>query len=341
MSHQRISSPEIWLPPSAKYGEVDSDLLMEEGVSAYQSLANRELRHGGVADDTLIDRGIFVKNKKHREIDDADGLIQNGEVIVPLSRFGFRTSPVEAETGVPLPILSTRRSGSTDYHHASFYGEVYKQQLEHRAVRYSRLQNVSKWAHTMYHQQFDGTAYPVDEHDAFKQTILNCAGYVPPYGIHIKGKELIVRALNPKEKTALRGPFSFITESYGHGRGDQRKSIGQFIMYYALAQEIDFGKHIEVEEFLSLTPNVLEKKPELWERKFALGMKLTHEVISGSLDPVRPDFTRAVRQQALRKIKGPRITDPWPIAKSQLSAKESDYHNTLHVLLANRYGAAA
>jgi hypothetical protein len=203
---------------------------------------------------------------------------------------------------------------------------------------------VSQWAHTRYHQNFDGTAYPEDEHDAFKVTILNCAGYVPSYGVHVKQDELVIRPLRSNEKHALRKPRSFVTERYYRGRGEQRKSIGQFIMYYALSQQFDDMKQLEVEEFLSLTPEAIEKAPtshqhNLEERKVQLAMKLTNSAIDASVELVRPDFQRARKQDLLRRDLA--AIDPWSIAKAQLSDKEPDYYATLESLLANQFGAAA
>src|SRR5688572_19803253 len=131
MSHERTFQPETSI-----------------STQVYYDLAQREYRDYREVDEDGIHRtGLEKRKNKTRVLEDMER-----EVIIPISKHGFQMSPLEASTGVPLPIVSSTTGrggkGPHDYHHAFFYDKLYATTLEHRALRYSRLQRVPQWAHS-------------------------------------------------------------------------------------------------------------------------------------------------------------------------------------------------
>lgn len=222
------------------------------------------------------------------------------EVVIPISEKGVTMSPYERRTGVVLPIWG-RREGKTNRHHAHFYKQYYEkgprnQRAFLRALRFTRLQQVSIGDHNQYHEAFDGTADPISERRAFITTLLNEAGYIPPYVVDMSGGGLEVRETTAKVRLALRRPGTLTIER----SLSRRMEIGRFLMDYAVSQPLGHVRQDLLEEFVSLTPFALKNDEAKRNRKLELGMKLTNIAIGVAVDPVEKPFQQARESHALK-----------------------------------------
>lgn len=221
------------------------------------------------------------------------------EVITPVSNNSRPMAPYERRTGVVLPIWG-EGGGETNRHHAHFYRVLYEksprpQRAFLRAIRFTRLQRVSKTDHQTYHDNYDGTLLPPNEKRSFMTTILNEAGYIPPWVVDVRGSSPEIVETTDEMREALRRPGVLTIERSPHRRAE----IGQFLMYYALGQHLGHVKEELLDEFVHLTPHRIRRSEELRERKLALGMKLTNIAIGVAVDPIERAFQQARDQQAL------------------------------------------
>lgn len=222
------------------------------------------------------------------------------EVITPVSQNNRLMSPYERRTGVVLPIWG-EGGGETNRHHAHFYRVLYEksprpQRAFLRAIRFTRLQRVSKADHQTYHDNFDGTLLPPDAKRSFMTTILNEAGYIPPWVVDVRGSSPEIIATTPAIRQTLRRPGILTIERSPHRRAE----IGQFLMYYALGQQLGHVREDLLEEFIHLTPARTRRSDALRERKLELGMKLTNIAIGVAVDPVERHFQQARDSDALK-----------------------------------------
>lgn len=250
-------------------------------------------------------------------------------VIIPVNRFGNQMSPIEARTGVPLPIVAPFNQRRPNRHHAHFFKPDYVNgPLWLQAVRYSRLQWVGVAPHNVYHRTFDGTAFPQGINAAYDTTILNCAGYIPAWGVKITGRNMEIAELMTLERKKLRRPGTFCVEQ----QAAERSVIGQFLMNHALNQDlnsIDLN-HDHIQEFVAITDEDMLKNEVLRQRKLRLGMKLANKAIGGAVCQVNDDYQRARKTYMLRKHTP---STPWEIAKFQIAGREPDYFDTLKTRL--------
>lgn len=221
------------------------------------------------------------------------------EVITPVSSNNRLMSPYERRTGVVLPIWG-EGGGETNRHHAHFYRVLYEksprpQRAFLRAIRFTRLQRVSRTDHQFYHDNFDGTLLPPNEKRSFMTTILNEAGYIPPWVVDVRGSSPEITETTPEIRAALRRPGVLTIERSPHRRAE----IGQFLMYYALSQHLGHVKEELLGEFVELTPARTRRSEELRQRKLELGMKLTNIAIGVAVDPVERHFQQARDLEAL------------------------------------------
>lgn len=222
------------------------------------------------------------------------------EVLIPKTSMGRDMSPIEVRTGVVLPIWSPGE-GRTNRHHAHFYKEHFEkgplaQRALLRAVRFTRLQRVRKGPHRDYHDIFDGTADPANLRMAFTTTVLNEAGYIPPFVIDMTSKSPVIKETTPVMRATFREEGTFKTES----RQSRRREIGQFLMQYAHWQKFDHVKKTYIYEFIDLTPEKVMDDPKLQDRRDWLGMKLTNIAIGMAVDPFEKRFQQARDAKALR-----------------------------------------
>jgi hypothetical protein len=263
------------------------------------------------------DRGFFYPNEQTK-YETAMG----GEVLIPLDRDGEPMSPIEAATGVVLPIIApTRGSNWVDRHHAHFYKWVYTTgTLGEKALRASRLQRVDRKAHDTYHNTFRGTLIPETEADIFNTIILNLASYVPSYGVEINGRKSEIVPVSSQDRWALRSPTMFRPEMRFRG------TIGKFLMTYAMEQEFSIGKMSLIDDFLSLTKEAIRQDKSLRAKKLRLGIKLTNTVLGNVVNPMNPEYTELRRKRALSANSPPSV---FYVARNQIEGNEWQY---VHVL---------
>lgn len=221
-------------------------------------------------------------------------------VVVPVSKNGRPMSPYERRTGVVLPIWG-QQGGDTNRHHAHFYKSEYEkgprnQRAFLRAIRFTRLQRVERSDHQNYHNAFDGTQFPGSRRQSFLTTILNEAGYIPPWVVDMTGSSPEVTETTPRMRKELRQPGILTIERSSWRRAE----IGQFLMHYAIGQELGHVKESLLEEFVSLTPAKIKKSEESRLRKLEIGMKLTNIAIGVSVEPIERPFQQARDTQSLR-----------------------------------------
>ncbi len=239
--------------------------------------------------------------------------IFDGAVEIPCSPMGYPMSPVEVSTGVPLPIVGPR--GKTpNRHHTFFYEYDYtSSSLGRQAVRLSRIQRVGRYVHeAMFHQIFDGTAFPTSESREWEITILSLAGYVPDLGVKFKQGEARVRELSIKERKRLRRSDIILQDKPSKELG----KIGEFLLQYAYEHMRDGIEPLWVEEFLAISGAT--HKDELWPRKLKLAEKLANRAIDVAVDPVRPVFAQAHRQ---RKLRNGSPDSAWQVVKNKVAKR--------------------
>lgn len=260
------------------------------------------------------------------------------EVLIPKDNNGRDMSPVEARTGIVLPIWAPG-DGWTNRHHAHFYKRQYMngpRKIETRAVRYSRLQRVLLSAHNgsprAYHSQFEGTAFPRDEKQSFGIVILNCAGYIPPHVVDMTGSSAEIVGATDEMKQALRQPGVLGMENKKHAR----KRIGQFLMAHAVSQRFDHVKQSRIEQFLELCKPKYISDEEAQAKRLELGLRLSNIGLGVAVNPIDKTYFQARDEEALPE-EAPVCA--WQVAKDVVSGFEVDYLGDLEQNLTAQYAA--
>lgn len=246
------------------------------------------------------------------------------EILTPKNKEGRDLSPIEAKTGVALPIWSTGE-GETNRHHPHFYKRHYLsglRKLETRAVRFSRLQLVDKSAHDKYHLQFEGTAFPKNKQKSFEVTILNCAGYIAGHVVRLTDFGWGVTETTPEMKHAFQLP-GIMTIERGYRA---RREIGQFLMNHAISQSFDSVKQSQIEQFIELGKPKFKEDEAAQARRYRLGMRLTNIGLGLAVDGIDRSYKEARSLQALPE-EAPVCA--WKVAKNFVQGYEPDYYETL------------
>lgn len=130
--------------------------------------------------------------------------------------------PVDAQTGMPLPIAPTvdlsalPQNEINEHHH--FYprlSPILRDSLGGRALRVSRIQRVATTQHNFgdrpYHTFFkDGPDIPTDPQTQLGMCVLACAGYLPPQVVDTTSGEPVVRNMKEWEHNRLGRPNTYI-----------------------------------------------------------------------------------------------------------------------------------
>lgn len=243
-------------------------------------------------------------------------------------------APIEASTGVPLPIYQSKnvRTKAKNRHHAYFLESEYKVAGPgYRAVRFARLQKGNKGLHILYHEMVAGAEMPASDRELFNQTLLGYAGYVPQFAVDVAEGELNIVELEPSERDAMRRKNVFQIER----RSAYQAEIGSFLMNYAIWQDFEIEKRIELERFLSIRPRHLKKKPELRPVKERLAANLLDEALDFAVEPISKTYTEAKKERAL-KVGMPACA--LALVKSYVGEYLQDYVEPLHQRLALVYG---
>lgn len=260
------------------------------------------------------------------------------EVLIPKNQYGRDMSPVEARTGVVLPIWAPGE-GKTNKHHAHFYKRLYMngpRKIETRAVRYSRLQRVLMTAHNgspqSYHGQFEGTELPKDEKHSFGIIVLNCAGYIPSHVVDLSGSNAEIVETTDKMRRVLRQPGTIGIENRKHAR----KRIGQFLMSAAVAQRFDHVKQTQIEQFLEYCKPKYAGDDDIQTRRLELGLRLSNIGLGVAVNPIDKAYFQA-RDQAALPDAAPVCA--WQVAKDIVTGFEPDYLGELEYNLTEQYAA--
>lgn len=261
------------------------------------------------------------------------------EVIIPYNERGNPLSPIEARTGVILPILSlaSQEAGQgRNRHHAHFYSTDYENGTPaQRAVRFSRLQSTAKGKHRAYHSIFDGTRFPESVQEELVVTVLNYAEYVPDFAVDVSGSSFEIKELSRAEKAELQTAGTFTVEK----KRGLRAEIGQFLMGCAIWQDIPGqAKPLLIDEFLSITPEESLTDEDKREKKLQIGLRLINKGIGLAVDPINAEFYEARRRKAIPLGKP---VCAWLVVKEYVGGREPDYVDTLDDRLRIEYPEAA
>lgn len=258
------------------------------------------------------------------------------EVLTPFDEQGRRLSPLEAKTGVVLPIWAPG-DGRTNLHHRHFRKRDHlngPRKMETRSVRFSGLQRVQASAHDRYHDWVHGTGFPEDEKQSFGITIFNSARYIPSHVVEMSGSRPTIIETTPRMRRALLVPGVLTMER----RRSYRREIGQFLMYHAVAQNFDHVRQDKVEEFIELGQPQYARDELAQQRRYKIGMRLANIGLGLAVDGIDKKYHQARQEQALPD-EAPVCA--WQVAKDYVHGYEPDYFETLEENLITQFGIPA
>lgn len=236
-------------------------------------------------------------------------------------------TPVDEETGLPLPILvvdppnNRANTWFVDYHHHFHARARYVEDGNDAlmAVRMSRGQDLPRWLHEHYHGYFAGPKPPASREAAFRTCVLACAGVVPRQALDFGGNRgPFIRFASDRELRNL--PKTIHRE--GTQRKDmgktQRDHIGKFFAAYAIEQSIqEIVSQRVIDQFL-FTPDK--------HTRAQLGNLILRKAIEVSVEPVRPLYLSLRRRGLMRQV----VAEPQQIVDAYFTqSKRHDYHRTL------------
>lgn len=263
------------------------------------------------------------------------------EVAIFTDEKGHRTYPIEKATGRPLPIVIDQLGSAPNRHHAFYYKRYYKDGPVGRAMaRRASLQRVNQYDHQIIHREYEGgTPFPSDEEQEFDQTIWGMVGYIPLFGVRVRGREAEVTELSVKDKRKLRKPGIFTIERSPYLQDE----LADYLLDYAVAQQFEPRREAWVEEFLSISEKAAFGDSKVRDRREKLGMKLTNTAISAAVDPIESVFCEARKTHSLKLRKHtPPPSSAWEAVKVRVQGRESLHFGVLKYHLARRYlGEAA
>lgn len=200
-------------------------------------------------------------------------------------------SPVDAQTGLPLPILPVEAPSSQmahlweDYHHHWFTRRDPRLRgAGGLSLRYSYGQELPRWQHDVYHARFSGPPLPDKDNgdEQFRLAVLGCAGLIGPYAVDVTADnwQEPVR-MTADQYTYVADPRRLHIETYGPKRARSvRIHLGKFFAAHAIEQEgLAYVTPRAIKQFLST------KDPA---RKRELGNLLLGESIELAVAPLKP-----------------------------------------------------
>jgi hypothetical protein len=171
----------------------------------------------------------------------------------------LETTPVDELTNIPLLFVphwqvgtlmrSASKSGRfSDWNHAFFPRQSPELKgLAGLAVRYARVQRVSRLEHERYHQTYDGPPLPQTDEEKFRASVLCAAGYIPPVALNMGHRKPREEFLGIRQIQRLR--------TSGEVRVDRPARVKRFITRYVLDQEIEGVDGKFVSDFLTIRPS--------------------------------------------------------------------------------------
>lgn len=274
--------------------------------------------------DPSVDEGSFLYDRLK--------LLDRGFTLsdhnTPMDCYGLRT-PVDEQTGLPLPILPipafphSKVSSFSDYHHhyhprPMFTDTRFGGDDSLTAVRMSRGQQLPRWLHEHYHHFFSGPDLPSSRTEAFKLAVLGCAGVMPAMGIDFTGGNgPVMRELSGSEQTRTHKTIRREGE-HRHDRGrSQRNKIGFFFANYAVEQAVETAVSDRViDQFLFSHDKRV---------RIRLGNFILDKALDMSVDPIRPLY-KEVRPQLPPYSQ----SDPRKVVGAYfVASRRFDYHDAL------------
>jgi hypothetical protein len=255
------------------------------------------------------------------------------EIITLFTDEGNPLTPLEAATGIPLPIWAPG-DGKTNDHHAYFRKVDWEKRgtLEQRALRFSRLQAVRKKRHRAFHENyFEGTPFPDQSQESFAAVLLNSVGYIPSYVVDMNTSEPRIIETTPKIREELKKSGIFKLEK----RSSKRADVGKFLMQYAVWQKFDDEKISKIEEFLSITPEQAEIDEIARQRRYNLGLRLARKAIGIAVEPLYNGYKEARMRHVIRDSAP---VSPFLAVKDIMQGYEEDYFEPLRQNLELTYG---
>lgn len=246
-----------------------------------------------------------------------------GDWTIPKTPGGRWMSPMETSTGVVLPILYPNFNPgdrtNNNWHHPHFYGRQYEDdELNIKAVRYSRQQYVNKKSHSYYHKFIRGTQKPENAEEAFKVTLLNAAKYIPPFAVSMGAGFPEVVELSRRQRRQLSHPAAF--------KFERKKIIGRALMDYATSQELKPDDNFLIEEFVGLFEREDYLNSSKKRRLQKVGKRLVYIAIDTAVSPVEPEYQEA-RQAQMFAHGAP--TTAFRAIRSFVRGRESNYFQDL------------
>lgn len=172
---------------------------------------------------------------------------------------GKLETPVDELTNIPMLFVphwqvgtlmkSASKTGRfSDWNHAFFPRQSPELKgLAGLAVRYARVQRVSRQEHERYHQTYDGPPLPQTVEEKFRAAVLCAAGYIPPVALNMAGRRPQEEFLGFRQIQRLR--------TSGEVCVDRPARVKRFIRAFVLEQEIEGVDGKFVSDFLTIQPN--------------------------------------------------------------------------------------
>ncbi len=237
-------------------------------------------------------------------------------------------TPVDEQTGIPLPILpilpsdQTSNTSFSDFHH-HFHPE---RQLvpggdAKLALRRSRGQDLPRWLHEHYHRYFAGPEIPKERSDIFRTVVLACAGVVPKEALDFSNRKSgpkVVRVTNDLVHKTIAKTIKHEGLRRGSAGSYYRADIGIFFANYAIEQSLeDTISQSVIDEFLSTKKQARRKE---------LGNLMIKKAILISIDPIVPVYAD-LRRDGLVHANN---TDLYPRVRDFfVTSRTEDYHQAL------------
>ncbi|HVC36698.1 MAG TPA: hypothetical protein VNE40_04650 [Candidatus Dormibacteraeota bacterium] len=236
---------------------------------------------------------------------------------------------LELGTKIALPIAQLPPykkiySKTKNGHHAAGFPATHPslQGDDLRVIRWSRIQEGLRILHWRYHEYYDGIELPETDHQRFLSVLLYSAGYIPEWGVDVRGSQPKLIRLSEESRQALHEPGVLHQQDQMHWR------IGYF-----------FGRHIlkyglgDIREALAVS-QFLETNDELKKRKLGHAViRLAAEVV---LDPIELVYQQA---KSSGQIGPEQPTRALRFIMKHFDERQSDYFDIMGTLLRNKISA--
>lgn len=182
---------------------------------------------------------------------------------------------------------------------------------ELRVVRWSRVQETLRILHSLYHQKYDHTPLPRDDHELFKAALLNSAKYVPPYTVDVRGKKAKLAKTEDQQLEHLHQPG--VIHQQEHTQWKIGYFFGRYIIKYGLEAVRDT---VEVAQFLEADET----------RRHSLGFAVMRLAAEAVVDPLEKTYQSARSKRFISPAMPPRASR---FLMKHFNERQPDYFKTL------------